>query len=307
MATITGLKRGWSWLSQARPAGAGEEADGTGPAGSAGTLPPPKPFAPPHVPNPVYAIGPVRGEVGLLRQLVARILRDLPRRPSGLGLRDTTGAPVGRRQPVADLVLLGNLAAGGRDGLAVLDCIADIVAEPSLRLTLLRGPQEWRLCRLLAGECDGQDWLREGGISFLTATGIDPRLGGAPPRLRAEIESVLGPRRALLEGMPPSLLIGNMLFSHGGGQAAAPIEDQDAETLVLGAGIGRPPPRADGIWTVHAGPLTDLGGPRAGVLGLCTGVHYAQRLVALRIDTDGGLGLLEASEAPAAPQVQEAG
>ncbi|MEM9764860.1 MAG: hypothetical protein AAF968_20545 [Pseudomonadota bacterium] len=305
MATITGLKRGWGWLSQALPGNAGVELDGTG-TGSAGASPPPKPFAPPEVPNPVYAIGPVRGEVALLRQLVARILRDLPRRPSGRGLRDQAGLPVGRRQPVADLVLLGNLTCGGRDGLAVLDCIAEMVAEPSLRLTLLRGPQEWRLCRLLAGECDGRDWLREGGVAFLAATGIDPRLGGAPARLRAEIEGVLGPRRALLEGMPASLLIGNMLFSHGGGEAVAPVEEQDPETLVLGAGTQWPAPRGDGIWTVHAGPLTDVGAPSTGVLGLCTGVHYAQRLVALRIDTDGGLGLLEASEAQSAPREHEA-
>ncbi|MEM6356824.1 MAG: hypothetical protein AAF844_14220 [Pseudomonadota bacterium] len=255
-------------------------------------------FAPPVVPAPIYAVGPVRGEVTLLRKLVARILRDLPRRPRAGGLLDAAGAPAGRRQPVADLVLLGNLIAGGSSGLDVLDCMAEIAAEPALRLTLLLGPQELHLRRFLAGECDGERWLSEGGISFLVAAGIEPRLDAAPERLRKAVSALLGPRRALLEGMPPSVTIGNVLLSHGGGAADRPLDAQDVEALVFGPSSGRQP-RTDGIWTVHADALRGEPLPDAGVIGLCSGAHYSQRLVALRIDADGGLGLLEVRDEPA--------
>ncbi|MEL6766811.1 MAG: hypothetical protein AAFP17_06500 [Pseudomonadota bacterium] len=238
-----------------------------------------------------------------MRQLVTRILRDLPRRPAGGGLLDPAGAPAGRRQPVADLVLLGNLTGGGGGGLAVFDCIAEIVAEPALRLTLLLGPQELHLRRFLVGACDGQRWLSEGGIAFLVATGIDARLGAAPSRLRGEVAAVLGARRALLDGMPPSLVIGNMVFSHGGGDAAVPIAAQGVDALVLGPASGGPTRRDDGFWTVHAGPLMGLEAGPTGVIGLCSGAHFAQRLVALRVDIDGCLGLLEATEAAGAREL----
>lgn len=261
---------------------------------------PPPSFAPPAVRDPVYAIGPVRGEAKLLRKLVARILRDLPRRPSGVGFASADNVPARRRQPVADLVLLGNLACGGAEGLDVFNCLADIVREPALRLTVLLGPQELRMRRFLAAECDSDGWLRTGGVSLLVHAGVDPRLGSSPLRLRAELAAALGPRRALIEGMPPSIEIGNLLFSHGGGAEERSLEAQEVDDLVMGPAPGERAPRRDGIWTVHAGPLAEPAahtpGRRSGMVGLCSYPHVAQRLVALRIDTDGGFGFLEVND-----------
>ncbi|MEM7497090.1 MAG: hypothetical protein AAGG47_11210 [Pseudomonadota bacterium] len=247
------------------------------------------------MPNTVYAIGPVRGQAALLRKLVERILRDVPRRPSEqVGADEGAPSTRSRRAKAADLVFLGDLIGSGSDGLGVLDYLQELAAEPALKVTPVLGSQEYRLCRFLSGQCDGARWLGDGGVAFLVSNGVEPRLGASPFRLRPEVEAVLAHRRALLDAMPPSVTIGDVLFSHGGGAPQVPVKQQTVEDLVLGVGEGPPRRRSDGLWSVHAGPLVEPLEPDSGSFGLSTGAHYSQRLVALRIDADGGLGLLEA-------------
>ncbi|MEM8597007.1 MAG: hypothetical protein AAGF76_11115 [Pseudomonadota bacterium] len=254
---------------------------------------------PPGIERPLYVVGPVRGEAVLLERMVSRVLTEMARR--GAGRRRIT---TGRREPAADLVLIGNHLGGGTDGVAVLDLIREIASEPRLRTTALLGPQEYRVGRFLGGQCDGRRWLRGGGIAFLAACGIAPGRGLDQGVLRAALIEALGPRRAMLDAMAPSARFGNVLVSFSGGDPLLPPAQQSAEVLVLGPEVGRYGRRADGLWSVHAGTLAgddavpgaeetpDASSSLGPSIGICTGAHFAHRLAALRIEPSGEQAIL---------------
>ncbi len=223
----------------------------------------------------VYAIGDVHGRIDLLRQMHQRICVDVATAPADL-------------HRIA--VYLGDYVDRGLYSREVLDLLLD-EPLPGFDSVCLRGNHDHEMAAFLAGESDGQAWLRYGGDATLYSYGV--RLPAeAPPEgrialLRERLSQAV-PRRHVefLESLPFSFALGDYLFVHAGIDPDKPLDQQSPEDMLwirdrfLEADVDF------GKVVVHGHSVVEYPEVRENRIGIDTGACYTNMLTCLVLDTD---------------------
>jgi len=162
----------------------------------------------------LYAIGDVHGRLDLLRDMHARIARDLARRPA-------------RRFRI---IHLGDLVDRGPDSAGVIERVREFCADGDA--VALAGNHDRYFLDFLDGRANGAPWLDYGGEETALSYGVEPRQ--TTTALRAALRAAVPlAHRAFLEAMPLTERHGDYLFVHAGVRPGRRLERQKPADLVM--------------------------------------------------------------------------
>ena len=164
-----------------------------------------------EVPDRIYAIGDVHGELGRLRSVHGMIRDDLDDRPVKRAL----------------IVHLGDYIDRGPDSAGCLEHLSQGSPIKGTACCNLLGNHEKMLLNVLARPSEANLWLRNGGDATLRSWGIDPASDPASwPELipRAHVE--------FLRTLIPMLLAGPYLFVHAGIRPGTRLSMQSLDDIL---------------------------------------------------------------------------
>jgi serine/threonine protein phosphatase 1 len=154
-----------------------------------------------------YVIGPVHGQLGLLRDLVAILVAD------ALAAKPT-------RRP--QLIFMGDYLGGGSGAPGVLAFILDLKTRPIFKVHALQGRDDRALLNFLEWPAADARWMVEGdGAAVLQSFGIaapSPRANAFAWNDAAEAFRAVLPEDhlVLLKSLETLVSIGDYAFVHGG-------------------------------------------------------------------------------------------
>lgn len=161
----------------------------------------------------VYAIGDIHGRVDLLDTLHALIDQDFAHSSA----------------TVVHVIYLGDYVDRGPGSAAVLERLAKGHSS-FVNLGLVRGNHEEMLLRFLKDHSVGPSWLHLGAIETLRSYGIDTlevvRKDGYAELSRQLNEALPVHHLALLNGLKPSITVGDYFFCHAGVRPGVPLDQQ---------------------------------------------------------------------------------
>lgn len=229
---------------------------------------------PPEVDGMLYAVGDLHGRVDLLEAMMARLLDDvvgLPERPAN----------------IPKLVFVGDVIDRGPDTRAVIEFLMAVRQWPEFETQFVAGNHEMMLLLFLDQPVKGRSWLRHGGYETLLSYGLE-RLGDIDDpddlrRLADGLSDAMGPHRAFIEDMVPSVRDGNVLLTHAGADPDLPVEVQPPRTLAWGCDSFLKKRRRDGVWVVYGHTIMDAPSMRHGRIAIDTGAYVTGCLTALRL------------------------
>jgi serine/threonine protein phosphatase 1 len=170
----------------------------------------------------VYAIGDVHGRYDLLKQMLARIVRDAATR-------------AGDRLPM--LILCGDYVDRGADSARVLTALDWMRRDGRLQLRLIKGNHEAAFLSFLKDPQDGEGWLRFGGDATLRSYGVTPPADftDTPELIRARddlLERMPAAHLRVLQGLEMMVIVGDYAFVHAGVRPGVPLAKQKPEDLL---------------------------------------------------------------------------
>lgn len=249
-------------------------------AGPRGVTAPPLPDA------PLYVIGDIHGEVGLLEQI--------------LGLIDADIAEFGVMSP--HLVFVGDYIDRGEDSAAVLLRLFELQRDLGPHAVMLMGNHERMMLDFLEDPItQGARWLRYGGLQTLASFGI----GGITETARAAgLCNAADALRAVVHKTHPRLLDwltelplwwqnGNVAVTHAGANPARDMADQSERALLWGHPDFARVPRRDGIWVCFGHKIHDCVDFTGGRIAVDTGGQQSGRLSCAALRPDGTTHVLE--------------
>ncbi|MEP2717768.1 metallophosphoesterase family protein [Pseudophaeobacter sp.] len=171
--------------------------------------------------QPIYAIGDIHGQLGMLEEALARIEAD--------------GGPDAR------VVFLGDYTDRGPDSRGVVELLSQGL-EAGRNWTCLLGNHD-RMFSMFIEDYPRNDarllvgfhWLHEriGGIETLQSYGVESPEGTRIYELHAEaLKAVPEHHRAFLAGLPDYHLEGELLFVHAGIRPDVALEDQSQDDKI---------------------------------------------------------------------------
>ena len=245
------------------------------------------------MPEAVYAIGDVHGQLELLRALEAAIAGDA---------EDVPGEKW--------MVLLGDFVDRGPDSARVLDYLASPPAPGFTRLCLA-GNHEIMMLDALEGRRSLQRWLELGGLETLLSYGISAddlkRVPVASARFRHLLDSYI-PEEHLdfLRDLPVAVEFPEFLLVHAGLRPGVPLDGQSDEDLTLAAHDPAADSHLHDKVVVHGHRIVDTPLLSARNINVDTGAYLTGRLTAVRLSigkdtvfletTVNAIGRIEAEE-----------
>ena len=222
-------------------------------------------------------VGDLHGCDGLLERLLEIIDEDHQGDPTSYPVR---------------LVFVGDYVDRGERSAKVVGRLIELVDDPSLQVTCLKGNHEELMLSFLTDAPRAAGWLDHGGMETLASYGVPQPLRRRRERdfdgLAADLAARIGAHRAFLDALPLSYRSGNIMICHAGVSPDRALSAQDPSTLLWGderfleAGGPSDMVIVHGHWACER---VDFGPNRVGV---DTGAYLSQRLSALRIDPQRG-------------------
>lgn len=153
-----------------------------------------------------YVIGPIRGQLDLLRGLVAILVADA-----------LDAQPANRPQ----LIFMGDYLGGGPAASETLDFILDLKNRPIFDLHALQGRADRALLNFLEGPTADAPWMALDGEAILKAHQIavpaDPADSEAWVQAAGQFRAALPPAHlAFLKNLETLVSVGDYAFVHGG-------------------------------------------------------------------------------------------
>lgn len=219
-----------------------------------------------------YAVGDIHGRADLLDRMVDQIAENA----------------AGQGETCPRVVFLGDYIDRGPDGYAVLSRLDGLASQTGWDVIGLRGNHEIMLQDFLADpETAAPRWFRNGGLETLLSCqvgGIVPSSAGeAILDARDRLSKALAPVSAWLAGLKPCCQVGNVVFTHAGGDPALPIADQTERALAWGVPSFLETAREDGLWVVHGHYIFEAPGIAQRRIAVDTGAYYSGKLTAARL------------------------
>ena len=236
--------------------------------------------------GPLYVIGDVHGNSGLLRALLRRL--DAHWRESG--------EPEG-----TSLVMLGNYVDRGSSSARVLQDVRRLAAVAPGKAVCLMGSHEKMLLDFLDDPVRrGPRWLRNGGRATLRSFGhhapLSEQAGEAEFREAAEtLRSGLGDLEIWLRDLPLAWRSGNVVATHAGADPDQPIEKQNERALLWGHPEFEKRARGDGLWVIRGHIPVAKPKIAKGRISIDTGAGYGGPLTAASIRHDRPVEFIEVS------------
>lgn len=221
----------------------------------------------------IWAIGDIHGRVDLLRPLVKAVMTEME-----LSQAD-------RRV----LVFLGDYIDRGPHSKQVMDVLAEVSAQASCEVHLLRGNHEDRFMAFMADPSTGPAWCGYGGSETLHSYGLRPPSAHEGPAAWAATSSALvetlpADHRRLLGGMKTCLMVGDYFFAHAGARPDVLLSDQDPSDLMwIRDDFLQSPVGFDHV-IVHGHSPCDVVHSDGRRIGIDTGAYATGRLTALRLE-----------------------
>lgn len=187
----------------------------------------------------LYAIGDVHGRLDLLREVHARIARDLVSRP-----------------PQAFRVIhLGDVIDRGADSRGVIERLIEHQRDGDA-VTLLGNHEGAALDFLRDPLVAGERWLAWGGLETLASYGVEAAAPGVGLRSIRDVRDAFAralpeAHRRFLEGLPLAERHGDFLFVHAGVRPGRRLERQRADDLTFIREPFLSDPRDHGAVVVH--------------------------------------------------------
>ena len=173
------------------------------------------------MPDPIYAIGDIHGQFGMLEDALARIERD--------------------GGPNAKVVFIGDYTDRGAQSREVLDMLIKGQAE-GRNWTFLRGNHDQMYAMFLedyprndARLLVGYHWLhpRIGGVATLQSYGVGVEDGDRIYQVHAQAKQAVPPAHIdFMNQLQPYHLTTDVLFVHAGIRPGVPLEQQDPDDLI---------------------------------------------------------------------------
>jgi serine/threonine protein phosphatase 1 len=222
------------------------------------------------MPDVVYAIGDVHGQLPLLRMLEQKIAEDA---------ENFSGEKW--------IVLLGDFVDRGPASAQVLD---HLVAAPKHGLTryCLAGNHEIMMLDALEGRCPTRQWMELGGLETLSSYGISARdLGRTPassPRFRYLLDSHIPTEHIeFLRDLPVAIDLPGFLFVHAGARLDIPLSQQTDKELTLVSDHSGVAGKEDEKIVVHGHRIVEKPTWDKGNINVDTGAYLTGRLTAARL------------------------
>lgn len=233
---------------------------------------------------PLYAIGDIHGQLGLLQVALERVAADQARHGEGT------------------VVFLGDLVDRGPDSRGVVELLMAGIAAGQ-RWVVLKGNHDRLFTGFLAdprAQDAGLDprfsWLhpRIGGGATLASYGV-ARSGDRPLRhVHAEALQVVPPaHRAFLLGLPTVHRVPGLTLVHAGIRPGQPLEAQSETDLLWIRAPFLNSPDWHGALVVHGHTVVETPEHHGNRVAIDTGAGYGKPLTAIAIDGD-GVHVLEA-------------
>lgn len=220
--------------------------------------------------GPIYAIGDVHGQAGLLKALEAKILAD-GKAYSGDKL----------------IILLGDLIDRGPRSAQVLDhCLSPLPAG-WWRMSLC-GNHEISMLDGLDDRKVLKTWLGYGGVETLASYGIGhPQLQDAL-KSQHKLDMMIGAHIpsehvAFLRSLPVMIETQNFVFAHAGLNPGLAVQEQTDDDLMWYHGPRDDGPTRDGRTVVHGHIIVEEPVLEAGRINIDLGAYMTGRLACVRL------------------------
>ncbi|WP_170416547.1 metallophosphoesterase family protein [Ruegeria atlantica] len=171
--------------------------------------------------EPIYAIGDIHGQLGLLQEALMRIEKD--------------------GGPEAKVVFIGDYTDRGANSAAVLDLLIQ-GRDQDRNWIFLRGNHD-QMCAMFLEDYPRSDarllvgyhWLhpRIGGVETLRSYGVEVTEGDRVFQVHARAKAAVPQAHiSFLQGLQPYHLKDNLLFVHAGVRPGIPLNQQDPDDMI---------------------------------------------------------------------------